>query len=187
MAGANEPNRQPEEAAHRVAHVPVRPVSSMAVKAVIASEPIPDYPLYQGKPLTMERVDTEDEWENKGQQRKARARWDRFVVEVNAVTARRNDKLFTLLMSRGVAVDVPPVELWGVDGDLDLREIGWDEMPPGMQKLMYLHHEYGSEGMIELLVRVMEVSGLQAGHVDNVRGLFREALQAANVAMERGA
>lgn len=160
-----------------VESVPVVPVSSILVRAVLEAHPLPDHPSFDGEPLTLSRLQDKAAWSNGKAQRKARQVFDRFVAEANQIQAERTDALYRLLMVRGVALEVPPVEEWAAD----LLETGIGEASPGTKKLLYLHHLLPEPmDKLALLVRVMEASGLESGAVDAVRGLFQEALRAAN-------
>lgn len=157
--------------------IPVQAVSRLFVEATLEANPLPERPEFDGLPLTLERMEDPQAWQSGGR-KKARAAWERFIAEANEAHERRNDALFRLLMTRGIALDVPPVEEWGAD----LAEVGISAgtVTPGTLKLLYLNHVLPEPGdKLALLVRVMEASGLWAGAVDAVRSLFREALAAA--------
>ena len=162
--------------------IPVQTVSRLLVEAAMEAHPIPAYPEFDGDPLTLERLEDKDAWTNGGRRKKARAVWDRFVAEAMEAQTRRTDALYRLLMVRGVALDVPPLAEWGAD----LAEAGMtaETLSPGTVKLLYLDHLLPEPmDKLALLVRVMEAGGLDAGRVDAVRGLFRQALDAASGAM----
>lgn len=167
-----------------VESVPVVPVSNILVRAVLEAHPLPGHPVFDGEPLTLTRLQDKAAWANGGRQKKARHVFDKFMADVNEIQGERTEALFRLLMVRGVALEVPPVEEWAGD----LLEAGIGAVSPGSLKLLYLHHLYPDPmDKLALLVRVMEASGLESGAVDAVRGLFREALQAANVAIAQAA
>jgi hypothetical protein len=158
--------------------IPVQQVSRLLVEAVLEAHPLPRRPDFDGAPLTLERLEDKKSWPNGGRQRKARAAWERFVAEANEAAERRNDALFRLLMARGVALEVPPLETWGAD----LAEAGIADgtVSASTLKLLYLDHILPSpDDKLALLGRAMEASGLQAAAVDAVRDLFRQALAAA--------
>ena len=104
------------------------------------------------------------------------------MAEANEVTARRNERLFKLLMVRGVPLDVPPMAEWS-----DLAEVAVSEetISAWMQKLLYIHHLLPEpEQKLALLTRIMEASGLETSTLGTVQRLFREALGAVNVKEE---
>jgi len=166
--------------------IPVQAVNRIEITAVLEAEPLPDRPLFDGEPLTLARLEDKSAWENGGRRRKAQAAWNRFIAEANEVTARRNERLFKLLMVRGVALEVPPLAEWGDDGEVDLAELGVadDTVSPMTRKLLYIHHLLPqAEDKLDLLVRVMEESGLESGTIGTVQALFREALGAVKAAV----
>lgn len=155
-----------------VSKIPVKAVPHLVVGAVLDTEPIPPYPEFDGEPLTLERLDNKKAWANNGRRRKALRVWGGFVTEVNGVLNRRNEKLVKLLLSRGVALEVPPMAEWGAD----LQALGVADNDPIMVKLLYVHHLVPDPlDKLELLTRIMAASGLESGMVDAVRGLFKEA------------
>ena len=159
----------------KVDQIPVKAVPHLMVGAVLDTEPIPPYPEFDGEPLTLERLDSKKAWPNGGRRRKALRVWDGFVAEVNAVLARRNEKLVKLLLSRGVDLEVPALGEWGAD--LAALDVSPDDQI--MVKLLYVHHLIPDPmDKLELLSRVMAASGLESGLVDAVQGLFREAAAA---------
>jgi len=163
-----------------VNEVPVRAVNRIEIQAVLEADPMPPYPTFDGEPLTLARLEDEDAWNNNGRRRKARVVWERFLAEANEVTARRNERLFRLLMVRGVDVEVPPLAEWS---DLDEAGVGDETISPWTCKLLYIHHLLPeAEQKLDLLVRIMEKSGLEAGMVGTVQALFREALGAVKIA-----
>jgi len=162
--------------------IPVRAVSRQIVEAVLEAHPIPPYPEFDGAPLTLERLEDRDAWPNNGRRKKAWAVWQRFVGQVTEIQEARTDALYRLLMMRGVVLDVPDIGEWGPDfADVG---IGPDTITPGTLKLLYLDHLLPDPmDKLALLSRVMEAGGLDAGGLDAVRGLFREALAAARTAV----
>ena len=159
----------------KVGEIPVKAVPHLMVGAILDTEPIPPYPEFDGEPLTLQRLDDKKAWANNGRRKKALRVWGGFVTEVNAVLAKRNEKLVKLLLNRGVDVQVPPLEEWGPD----LAALDVDPNDPIMIKLLYVHHLVpGPVDKLELLTRIMAASGLETGLVDAVQGLFREAAAA---------
>jgi hypothetical protein len=164
------------------ATMPVLPVARNLVRAVLDANPLPDYPQFDGAPLTLTRLQDPEAWANGGRQKKAQRAFDRFMAEANEAQTRQNDALYRLLMTRGVPLDVPPLAEWA--GDLEEMGVSPQSVTPGTLKLLYIEHLLPAQmDRLELLVRVMEASGLDAGGVDAVRGLFKEALAAATAAM----
>lgn len=163
--------------------IPISPVARNLVRAVLDAHPLPKHPIFDGEPLTLERLQEPKAWANGGRQRKAQAVFDRFLAEANEAQREQNDALYRLLMVRGVGLEPPPIGEWA--GDLEELGVSADSVGPAAVKLLWIDHLL-PEAMdrLELLVRIMEVSGLEAGGVDAVRGLFREALAAAKAAME---
>jgi hypothetical protein len=157
--------------------MPIRAVSRTIIGAVLEAHPLPKRPEFDGAPLTLARLEDPKAWPNKGRLKKARAVWDRFMAEANEAERERTDALFTVLMVRGVALDVPPVEDWApdlVDGGVTP-----DRVTPATIKLLYIDHLLPEPlDKVRVLERVMEAGGLDAGPLDAVRGLFREALGA---------
>ncbi|NIV28247.1 MAG: hypothetical protein GWN58_01675 [Anaerolineae bacterium] len=159
----------------KAADIPVKAVPHLMVGAVLDTEPIPPYPEFDGEPLTLLRLDDKKAWPNGGRRKKALRVWGGFVTEVNAVLAKRNEKLVKLLLSRGVDVQVPPLDEWAPD----LAALDVDPEDPIMVKLLYVHHLVPEPlDKLELLTRIMANSGLETGLVDAVQGLFREAAAA---------
>ena len=162
--------------------IPVKAVNRIEVAAVLEAEPLPPYPEFDGEPLTLARLEDKDGWGNNGRRRKARAVWQRFVADANEATAQRNERLFKLLMVRGVDLDVPLLAEWS-----DLAEAGVEDgtVSPWTRKLLYIHHLLPeADQKIDLLVRVMEASGLDKTTVGTVQALFREALGAVKIKEE---
>lgn len=152
--------------------IPIKSVPHLMIQVVLDTEPIPGYPEFDGEPLTLLRLQDKTSWETNGRRKKARRVWDRFAGQVNEVMGRRNEKIIKLLLSRGVDVELPPLEEWAPD--LVALDVSPDD--PVMVKLLYVH-ELIPEPMdkIELLTRIMVASGLETGLLDSVRGLFEEA------------
>lgn len=163
--------------------IPVAPVPRTLVRAVLDAHPLPQHPQFDGAPLTLTRLQDKAAWANGGRQKKARQVFDRFLAQTNEAQGARNDALYRLLMTRGIPLEVPPLEVWAAD----LGEVGIsrDSVGPGTLKLLYVDHLLPEPlDRLKLLTRVMGASGLQAGAVETVRGLFQEALAVATVAQQ---
>jgi hypothetical protein len=159
--------------------IPIQAVSRFEINAVLEAVPLPPRPEFDGAPLTLARLDDKEGWGNNGRRRKARAVWERFVAEANQVTAERNERLLKLLLVRGVALEVPPMAEWS---DLDQAGVDEGSVSPWTRKLLYIHHLLPeADQKLELLVRIMEKSGLNAQTLGSVQALFREALGAVKV------
>lgn len=156
--------------------VPIRPVGRFLIDAVLETEPVPDYPEFDGAPLTLKRLQDKDAFGNNGQRRKAEQVWRRFSEQVQAVMRRRSDKLLRLFLVQGVALDVPPLAEWGTG----LEGLDLETCAAGTLKLVYLHTLLPDpEAKLALLTRIMEASHQNPAVIDQVRALFREALAQA--------
>lgn len=161
--------------------IKTRPVNKFLINAVLDTLPLPERPMFGGEPLTLGRVQG-DEWRNRQEAELARRTWVQFNEEVNLVLQLRSEKLTRLFLTRGLDIEVPPIEEWGDD----LLDYDVQNLSSGSIKLLYLHEILPDPGKkLELLLEVMEKSGMESGVMAGIRELFTEALRATKLGAEQ--
>jgi hypothetical protein len=156
--------------------IKTKPVNKFLINAVLDTLPIPERPMFGDKPLSLGRIES-DEWKNRQEKKLARDAWIQFTEEVNLVLKLRAEKLTRLFLTRGLEFDVPPIEEWGDD----LLDYDVQNLSSGSIKLLYLHEILPEPGKkLELLLEVMDKSGMQSGIMAGIREMFTDALNAAS-------
>ena len=150
-------------------------VSKLLINAVLDTVPIPERPMFGGEPLSLGRLES-DEWKNRQEKELARKTWLQYSEEVNLVLQLRAEKLTRLFLTRGIEIEVPPIEEWGDD----LLDYDVSQLSSGSIKLLYLHEILPeTKDKLELLLEIMEKSGLESGIMFSIRELFLGALKEA--------